>query len=71
MLNYYLFALFSLVAGLFCLGLSLNKKFFGNIDQKYGQAAAQKVTRSLKIWAYFLIIASLMLVLTVIFEGAR
>ncbi len=66
MLNYYLFALVSLVAGLFCLGLSMNKKFFGNIDQKYGQAAAEKMTRSLKIWAYFLIIASGLLILSLL-----
>ncbi len=68
---FYIFALVSVAAGLFCLGLSLNKKFFGTIDKKYGQAAAQKMSRSLKLWGYFLIVASVLLILALLLEGAR
>jgi hypothetical protein len=70
MLNY-LFGIGSFLAGLICLCLSRSKKYYGYIEPKYGEAAAQKMTRSLKIWGYFFLIASGLLILALFFEGAR
>jgi len=68
---HYIFGLGSLVAGLICLFLSRSKKYYGSIEKKYGEAAAQKMTRSLKIWGFFFLITSGILILTLSFEGAR
>ena len=70
MLNY-LFGLGSLLAGLICLFLPRSKKYYGSIEKKYGEAAAQKMTKSLRIWGYFFLITSGILILTLAFEGAR
>ncbi len=71
MLNYMIFALASLAGGLICLFLSRSKSYYGRVEKSYGQAAAEKLTRSLKIWAYFLIIGSGLLILALWFESAR
>jgi hypothetical protein len=71
MVNYYIFALCSLLAGGICLFLSHYQRYFERVEKSYGQAAAQKMTRSLKIWGYFLLSASGVLILALIFEGAR
>jgi hypothetical protein len=72
MLNYYyLFALASILAGIVCLWLSKSSKYYGNIEKKYGEVMAQKMARSLKIWGYFFLIASGLLILALLFEGAR
>ncbi len=67
----YLFALVSLLVALVCLFLSKNARYFANVERKYGEAAAQKMTRSLKIWGYFLLITVGLLILALILEGAR
>ena len=72
MLNYYyLFALASILAGIVCLVLAKNSKYYGSVEKKYGEAAAQKMARSLKIWGYFFLITSGILILALVFEGAR
>ncbi len=71
MLNYFIFALVSLAGGLICLFLSRSKPYYGRVEKSYGQAAAQKMSRSLKMWGYFLIIASGLLILALWFEGTR
>ena len=72
MLNYYyFFALASILAGIVCLVLSKSSKYYGSVEKKYGEAAAQKMARSLKIWGYFFLIASGLLILALFFEGAR
>jgi hypothetical protein len=71
MLNYYLFALISILAGIVCLVLAKSSKYYGRVNQKYGEAAAQKMVRSLKIWGYFFLITSGILILALVFEGAR
>jgi hypothetical protein len=59
----------SIVAGIICLFLSKSNKFFKNIDNKYGEAAANKLTSSLRIWGYFLLIAAGILIVSLLFEG--
>ncbi len=49
MLIYYLFALISMLAGVVCLFLSRSSKYYGSVEQKYGEAAAQKMVRSFRI----------------------
>jgi hypothetical protein len=71
MLNYYMFALCSLLAGAICLFLSRSKRYFERVEKSYGKAAAQKMTRSLRLWGYFLLTTSGVLILALIFEGAR
>ncbi|MFI5354410.1 MAG: hypothetical protein ACHQX0_02250, partial [Desulfobaccales bacterium] len=71
MLNYYLFALVSILVGIVCLVLAKSSKYYGRVEQKYGEAGAQKMTRSLKIWGYFFLITSGILILTLAFERAR
>ena len=72
MLNYYyLFALASIVAGIACLALGRSSRYYGSVGKKYGEAAAQKMARSLKIWGYFFLITSGILILALVFEGAR
>ncbi len=71
MLNYYLFALISILAGIVCLVLAKSSKYYGRVEQKYGEAGAQKMTRSLRIWGYFFLITSGILILTLVFERAR
>ncbi len=71
MLNYVIFALVSLAAGLIGLFLSRSKQYYAKLEKSYGQAAAQKMSRSLKIWGYFLITASGLLILALWFEGTR
>jgi len=71
MLNYYIFALFSLLAGVICLSLSRSKQYLGRVEKSYGEAAAQKLARSLRLWGYFLLITSGILILALVFEGAR
>ncbi len=71
MLIYYLFALISMLAGVVCLFLSRSSKYYGSVEQKYGEAAAQKMVRSLKIWGYFFLFTSGILILSLVFEGAR
>lgn len=70
MLNY-IFALGSLLVGLIVLFLSGSKKYYASLEKKYGEAPAQKMTRSLKIWGFFFLITSGILILTLAFEGAR
>lgn len=70
MLNY-IFAIGSLLVGVICVFLSRNDKYYASVERKYGQAAAQKMVRSLKIWGYFFLIASGILILALIFEGTR
>jgi hypothetical protein len=67
----YIFALGSLLVAVICIILSRNKQYFASIERKYGEAAAQKLTSSLKIWGYFFLITSGILILALIFEGAR
>ncbi len=67
----YILALGSLLVSFICLFLSGNKKYYGSIEKKYGEAAAQKMTRSLKIWGFFFLITSGILILALSFEGAR
>jgi hypothetical protein len=69
MLNYF-FALASIMAGIICLFLSKSKKYYKNMETKYGEFAANKLTRSLRIWGYFLLIASCILIIALLFEGA-
>ncbi len=71
MLNYYIFAICSFLAGLVCLVLSRSQRYFGRLEKSYGQAPAQKMTRSLKIWGYFFLIASGILILALLLESAR
>ena len=71
MLGYYIFALGSLLAGAICLFLSRSRQYFGRVEKSYGEAAAQKMTRSLKIWGYFFLITSGILILALLFEGTR
>ncbi len=66
----YIFAIGSFLAGLICLGLSRTKKYLGNVEKKYGGAAAQRLAKSLKLWGYFLLVASFLLVLALLWEGA-
>lgn len=70
MLNY-LFAFGSLLVASICLFLSRNKKYSARIEGKYGEPAAQKLTRSLRIWGYFFLITSGLLILALFFEGTR
>jgi uncharacterized membrane protein YidH (DUF202 family) len=67
MLNY-LFALASIIIGITCLFLSKSTKYYKNIENKYGEAAADKVTKSLKIWGYFLLVAAVILLIALLFE---
>jgi len=46
------------------------KKYYENIENKYGEVAANKVTRSLRIWGYFFLIAAGILIIALLFEGA-
>lgn len=72
MLNYsYFFALASILAGIVCLFLAKSSKYYGSVEKKYGKPAAQKTVRSLKIWGYFFLITSVILILSLVFEGAR
>ena len=71
MLIYYLFALVSMLAGVVCLFLSRSQQYYGSVEKKYGEAAAQKMARSLKIWGYFFLFTSGILILALVFEGAR
>ena len=72
MLNYYIFALGSLVAGVICLFLSRSKQYFGRAGKiLWCRPPAQKMTRSLKIWGYFFLITSGILILALLFEGTR
>ena len=66
----YILALGSLLVSFICLFLARSKKYYGSIEKKYGEAAAQKLTRSLKIWGYFFLITSGLLILVLFFEGA-
>jgi hypothetical protein len=68
MLNYF-FALASITAGIICLFLTKSKKFYDNIENKYGEFSASKLTRSLRIWGYFLLITAGILMLSLLFEG--
>lgn len=70
MLNY-IFAIGSLLVAGICLFLSRNTTYYASIERKYGEAAAQKLTRSLKIWGIFLSITSGILILSLILEGNR
>jgi len=70
MLNY-IFALGSMLAGVICLFLSRSQQYFGRVEKSYGEAAAQKMTRSLKLWGYFLLITSGILIMALVFEGGR
>jgi hypothetical protein len=67
----YILAFGSLLVALTALFLAGNKKYYGSVEKKYGEAAAQKMTRSLKIWGYFFLLTSGLLILALIFEGAR
>jgi hypothetical protein len=67
----YILALGSLLVSFICLFLAGSKKYYGSIEKKYGEAAAQKMTRSLRIWGYFFLITSGLLILALFFEGAR
>jgi hypothetical protein len=71
MLNYFLFAFVSVLAGIVCLVLAKSSKYYGSVERKYGEAGAQKMTRSLRIWGYFFLITSGILILTLVFERAR
>ena len=71
MLSYYLFALISMLAGVVCLFLARSRQYYGRVEKKYGDAAAQKMVRSLKIWGYFFLITSGILILSLVFEGVR
>ena len=71
MVNYYIFALCSLLAGVICLVLSRSTRYFARVEKSYGQAAAQKMARSLRIWGYFLVITSSILIVALVFEVAR
>jgi len=68
---HYILALTSLLVSFIGLFLSRSKKYYGSIEKKYGEAAAQKMTKSLRIWGYFFLITSGILILTLAFEGAR
>jgi hypothetical protein len=70
MLNY-LVALGSMLVGLVCLFLSRSRKYFGNMEGKYGEAAAQKVTRIFRNWSYFFLIAGAVLIVALSLEGLR
>lgn len=67
----YIFALLSVLAGVICLFLSRSQAYFGIVKKSYGEAAAQKMIHSLKIWGYFFLIASGILILALLFEGTR
>jgi len=67
----YIFALGSMLAGVICLFLARSQPYFGRVEKSYGEAAAQKMTRSLKMWGYFLLITSGILILALVFEGGR
>jgi hypothetical protein len=67
MLNYF-FALASIMIGIICLFLAKSKKYYKNIENKYGEVAANKVTNSLRIWGYFLLIAAGILIIALLFE---
>ena len=67
----YILALSSIVAGIVCLSLSRSAKYYGSIEKKYGEAAARKMTNSLRNWGYFLLITSGVLILALVIEGAR
>jgi hypothetical protein len=71
MVNYYIFALCSLLAGAICLFFSRSKRYSERVEKSYGEAAARKMTRSLRIWGYFLLTTSAVLILALIFERAR
>ena len=67
----YIFAIGSLLVAGICLFLSRNNQYHASVERKYGEAAAQKLTRSLRIWGYFFLITSGILILALIFERAR
>ncbi len=67
----YIIAIGSLLVGGICLFLSWNNRYYASIERKYGEAAAQKMVRSLRIWGCFFLITSGILILALIFEGAR
>ncbi len=72
MLNYYyLFALISILAGIVCLVLARSSKYSDRVAKNYGEAAAQKMARSLKIWGIFFLVTSGILILALVSEGAR
>jgi hypothetical protein len=71
MLGYYIFALASLLAGAICLFLARSQAYFGRVEKSYGEAAAQKMTRSLKIWGYFFLVTSGILIIALVFGGGR
>jgi hypothetical protein len=68
MFNYF-FAMASIVAGITCLFIAKSKKYFKYINNKYGEAAANKLSSSLKFWGYFLLIAAGILIISLLFEG--
>jgi len=70
MLNY-IFAIGSLLVAVICLFLSKNTPYYGSIEKKYGEAAARRMAKSLKIWGYFFIVASGIMILALLFEGSR
>lgn len=65
----YLFALASILIGIICLFLAKSKKYYANLERKYGEFAANKVSRSLRIWGYFLLSAAGILLIALLFEG--
>jgi hypothetical protein len=67
----YIFALVSVLAGVICLFLSRSQAYFGRVEKSYGEAAAQKMTRSLKMWGYFFLITSGILIVALVLEGGR
>ena len=67
----YIFAIVSFAVGIFCLTLSKNRKYFATVESKYGQPAAEKVVRSLRIWGIFFLVASGILMLSLALEGGR
>jgi hypothetical protein len=64
----YLVALASVMIGIICLFLAKSKKYYKNIENKYGEAAANKLTNSLRIWGYFLLIGAGVLIIALLFE---
>jgi hypothetical protein len=66
-----IFALGSVLAGVICLFLSRSPAYFGRVEKSYGEAATQKMTRSLKMWGYFFLITSGILIMALVLEGGR
>jgi hypothetical protein len=70
MLNY-IFGIGSLLVAGICLFLSRNTKYYASVERKYGEAAAQKMTRSLRTWGYFFLITSGILIVVLFLERVR